>query len=102
MLVLYRSRSASVHVSKKAFAIGLAAFPSNAPTYHIELREHPVIVWDFHSLKLAIQMLFTQMVTDDKTPLRICRNCQKVFFAKRTDSHFCSPECRKKWGERKN
>ena len=84
-------------VSKKAFAIGLAAFPSNAPTYHIELREHPVIVWDFHSLKLAIQMLFTLMVTDDTTPLRMCRHCQKAFFAKRKDSNFCSTECRKKY-----
>ena len=89
-------------VSKKAFAIGLAAFPSNAPTYHIELREHPVIVWDFHSLKLAIQMLFTLMVTDDTTPLRMCRHCQKAFFAKRKDNKFCSTECRKRLSKGKN
>lgn len=89
-------------ISKKAFAVGLAAFPSNAPTYRIELREHPVIVWDFHSLKLAIQMLFTQMVTDDTTPLRMCRYCQKAFFAKRKDSKFCSTECRQKYYKRKD
>ena len=66
----------------------------------IELHDHPVLVWDFHSLLLSIQMLFTLTVTDETTPLRMCRNCQKAFFAKRKDSVFCSVECRKKYNEK--
>lgn len=81
-------------VNREAYKLGLASFPGNVPTYHIELHDHPVLVWDFHSLLLAIQMLFTLMVTDETTPLRMCQNCQRAFFAKRKDSVFCSAECR--------
>ena len=87
-------------VKREAYKLGLAVFSGNAPTYHIELRDHPVLVWDFHSLLLAIQMLFTLMVTDETMPLRMCRNCQKAFFAKRKDSVFCSAGCRKKYNEK--
>lgn len=31
---------------------GMATFGGVAPTYHIELREHPTLVWDFNSLRL--------------------------------------------------
>ena len=44
--------------------------------------------------------IFTLMVTDETTPLKMCRNCQKAFFAKRKDSVFCSVECRKNYNEK--
>ena len=33
---------------------------------HIELLENPTIVWDFHSLLLVIQMMFSFTLTDEK------------------------------------
>ena len=41
---------------------GMAAFGGIAPSYHVELRERPTIVWDYHSLLLAIQMMFSFML----------------------------------------
>ena len=40
--------------TRNIYRQGMAAFGGNAPSYHMELRERPVIVWDFHSLLLAI------------------------------------------------
>ena len=44
----------------------MAAFGGNAPTYHIALLDKPTIIWDFHSLLLGIQMMFSFMLTDSK------------------------------------
>jgi hypothetical protein len=74
---------------------GIAAFEGNAPTYHIELRGKPTLVWDFHSLLLDIRFLLTVMLTDDQTPLRMCRHCFKPFIAKQPDEDYCCEECSK-------
>ena len=57
----------------------MAAFGGIAPSYHIELLDKPTIYWDFHSLLLGIQMMFSFMLVDDDQPLRLCKHCQKVF-----------------------
>jgi len=38
---------------------GMAAFGGIAPTYHITLLEKLTIVWDFYSLLLGVQMMFS-------------------------------------------
>ena len=68
---------------------------------YIALYEKPTIVWDFHSLLLGIQLMFSFMLADDENPLRICRNCAKVFVAKRKDQDFCEASCRKQYDARK-
>ena len=75
----------------------MAAFDGIAPTYHIALMEKPTIVWDFHSLLLGIQMMFSFMLTDEKRPLRVCRQCTKAFVASKPDAAFCSPQCRNRY-----
>jgi len=77
----------------------MAAFNGNAPTYHIALLEEPTIVWDFNSLLLCAQLLFSLMLTDKNRPLRMCRNCTKPFIAKRKNSYYCSPECRVQYSD---
>ena len=57
----------------------MAAFGGIAPSYHIELLDKPTIYWDFHSLLLGIQMMFSFMLVDGDQPLRLCKHCQKVF-----------------------
>lgn len=73
---------------------GISAFEGNAPTYHIELRDKPTLIWDFHSLLLDIRFLLSIMLTDDHTPLRMCRHCYKPFIASKPDEEYCSEECR--------
>ena len=61
--------------------------------YHIELWERPTIVWDFHSLLLAIQMMFSFMLADETSILRLCKNCIKAFFAKDNEEDFRCSKC---------
>ena len=74
----------------------MTAFGGNAPTYHIALLDKPTIVWDFHSLLLGIQMMFSFMLTDSDNPIRLCRHCTKAFVASRPSAVFCSPQCKNK------
>lgn len=72
---------------------GMEAFGGIAPTYRIALLDKPTIVWDFHSLMLGIQMMFSFMLTDGEQPIRICRSCMKAFAASDPTTAFCSSQC---------
>ena len=54
----YNDRKYLDEDSLRLYKLGMSAFDGNAPTYHIELREVPTLVWDFHSLMTGIKMLF--------------------------------------------
>lgn len=82
--------------TRDMYRLGLSCFEGNAPSYHLALYEHPVIVWDFHSLMLTVKFMFSVKLTDAKNPMRLCEHCGKAFFAPRTDSRYCSAECRNK------
>jgi len=71
----------------------LACFEGNVFSYHLALRDHTVMVWDFHSLMLAIKFLFSIRLTDLVNPMRLCDHCRKAFIAKRANSKFCSVKC---------
>ncbi len=75
----------------------IAAFGSNAPTYHIALLDKPTVVWDFHSLLLVTQIMFSFMLTDKEKPIRLCKHCTKAFVANRPDMVFCSPKCKNQY-----
>ena len=75
------------------YRAGMAAFEGIAPEYHIELRDRPTMVWDFHSLLLAIQMMFSFMLVDETSTLKQCPNCYKAFFTENEDDVYCSEDC---------
>ena len=75
---------------------GLSAFDGNAPTYHFRLHDGPVLVWDFHSLLLALQMAISIMLTDSKRPIRFCKGCGRLFVSKNAKAKYCSKGCRNK------
>ena len=81
---------------KKLMAQGVAAFGGIAPTYRIALLDKPTIVWDFHSLLIGLQIMFSFMLAEDKTPLRMCPHCDTIFVAKRSNQRFCCDACRRK------
>ena len=55
------------------------------------------IVWDFHSLILGIQMMFSFMLTETEKPIRICKHCLQTFVASRQSAIFCSPQRKNKY-----
>lgn len=88
----YKDYDSLDELSKTMYQAGMAAFGGIAPTYHIELRERPTMVWDFHSLLLQIQMLFSIMLTDDGSTITCCNNCGKVFVSV-DGAEYCCAEC---------
>ena len=78
--------------TREIYRAGMAAFEGIAPEYHIELRDRPTMVWDFHSLLLAIQMMFSFMLVDETATLKLCPNCYKAFFTENEDVECCE-EC---------
>ena len=93
-LIDYEDRDSLEDAHTGVYHKVLASFDGNVPSYHIELHDQPVLVWDFHSLLLGIQMMLAFALTDESKPLHLCRHCMKPFFAKRKDSIYCSPKCR--------
>ena len=71
----------------------VSAFGSNAPSYHVALLDRPTIVWDYYSLLSGLQMMANMMLADEEHPVRLCRNCQKVFIAGNPNQRFCCSEC---------
>lgn len=91
----YEDKATLDEGTENMFRQAMKAFDGAVPTYHIELHEKPVLVWDFHSLALCIQMMFSFALTDEDSELRICKNCGRVFTAKTPGAEFCSRECGK-------
>ena len=92
--LFYLDRGRMDDLSKELFIKGMAAFGGSAPTYHIELRERPTIVWEFHSLMRQIQMLYSFMLTDEESALTCCANCGKVFVSEQGEK-FCCDICKR-------
>ena len=86
---------------KDLYRKGMAAFGGVAPTYHVELRDKPVIVWKFHSLLLQLQMMLSLMITDENSTIRVCKNCGKAFISRHRNANFCSKECKDEFKDRK-
>ncbi len=51
----YEDRDSLEDAQTGVYHKAMTSFDSNAPSYHIELRDRPVLVWDFHSLLLGIR-----------------------------------------------
>lgn len=84
--------------SRNTYCMGMATFSWIAPSYHIALFDKPttspIIFWNFHTLLMAIQLMFSFMLTDEEKPLRLFEHCQKTFVASRLNNVFCSPQCK--------
>jgi hypothetical protein len=82
------------------------AFGGIAPHYRVVFDEtdgdKPKIRWDFHSLLQTVQMILSFALTDEAQPLRICKECSKVYYAQDPRSQFCAPDCKNRHNVRKS
>ena len=95
--IFYYSGERISEATRNIMRTSMAAFDGIAPTYHLALYDKPTMVWNFHSLMLGIQIMFSLMLTDADKPLRLCKQCSKVFIAQSDAAEFCSSECKKKF-----
>ena len=80
---------------RASFRYSLQIFEGAAPTCHLELWDRPMVMWDYHSLLLGLQMMFSFTITDPNSPIKLCKQCEKAFYASRSDTQFCSDRCRR-------
>lgn len=52
---------------------------------------------DVEIQKAIQQWMFSFMLTDSETPIKLCRHCTKAFGASRPRVVFCSPQCKNKY-----
>ena len=95
--IYYDKNDPANEATRKVYESGMTAFEGNAPTYHLELRDKPVIVWDYYSLMLCVKLMLNVMMTDEEPPIRLCRQCMKPFLVSEEEKEFCSPQCRRKY-----
>jgi hypothetical protein len=78
------------------------SFPARRPiSVSLSQKRNGIHRWDFHSLMLAITLVFSFMLTDTDNPIHMCKNCGKVFIAEKQDSLFCSAECKSQYRAQK-
>ena len=82
---------------KELYRQMMTVFNANSPTYHILLLDKPTLVWNFGSLAIAVQMLFSLSLTDDKTPIRLCKHCAKAFIPSRPNALSRSSKCKNQY-----
>jgi hypothetical protein len=93
-LLYYEDKDKIDETTGDLYRRGVSAFGGIAPTYHISLYDKPTIVWDFHSLLIGIQMMFSFALTDEARPLRLCKHCNMVFSAGHPNAVTCGAKCR--------
>ncbi len=75
----------------------LSGFNHPHITYRIDTSRGLRLACDYVSLKAAIDFAFAKAVTDAKKPIRSCKHCGTIFYAKDARSEFCSPRCRNQY-----
>ena len=78
------------------FSKAKAAFDGNVPSFHIELFDKPVMVWDFHSLMEVIHLVLGLLISDETQPLRSCKYCNRAYIVKHKKAEYCKPTCKNK------
>ncbi len=54
----------------------------------------PTLVWDFNSLKQAIDTILLLHVTTERKTVEMCKHCGKAFSSQNLKAEYCSPQCR--------
>ncbi len=62
--------------------------------YRLTCGRTPQLVWEMRSMLSVIRLFYASMVTGDAVPLRVCKNCGKVYYNSHAKSEFCSARCR--------
>ncbi len=62
-------------------------------TCKIEMLEESTLVWDFNSLKQAMDTMLVLNETNDRKTVKMCKHCGKTFSSQNIKSEYCSPQC---------
>jgi len=78
---------------------GAAAFDTipaitGSLSYKLTSGQTPQLVWKMDSLQSVLHFAYAAIVTDPSAPLKLCKNCGKVYHNPHAKSEFCGVKCR--------
>ena len=76
-------------------------FPGVGYHFYYKAGQPLSLDYDFPSLKSVIDTAYSFAVTADPMPLKLCKDCEKVFFVSNQRTEFCTVQCRNKYNTRK-
>jgi len=82
---------------KRSFEQDISGFTVRGLNFHLEMDKKPTMVWDFNSLKMAIETIYAVSITRADAALRMCKHCGAAFYATHGRSEFCSDRCRNQY-----
>lgn len=70
------------------------SFKATNITCKIEMLNAPTLIWDFNSLKQAIDTIFLLNETTERKTVKMCKHCNKSFSSQNLKAEYCSSQCR--------
>lgn len=62
--------------------------------YRLTSGQTPQLVWEVRSMQSVLRLAYAAMITSEKSGLRVCKNCGKVYYNSHAKSEFCGSRCR--------
>ncbi len=62
--------------------------------YRLTSGQTPQLVWDTDSLLNVLRLAYAILITEPGSPLKVCKNCGKVYYNPHAKSEFCGTKCR--------
>lgn len=79
---------------KRLDDIFVKSFKATNITCKIEMLKAPTLIWDFNSLKQAIDTILLLNETTERKTVKMCKHCSKAFSSQNLKAEYCSPQCR--------
>jgi hypothetical protein len=76
-------------------------FPGIGYHFYYKAGQPLSLDYDFPALKSVIDVAYSFAVTTEPSPLKLCKDCGKVFFVNNQRTEFCTVQCRNKFNTRK-
>lgn len=62
--------------------------------YRLTFGQTPQLIWDTDSLLNVLRLAYAILITEPGFPLKVCKNCGKVYYNPHAKSEFCGTKCR--------
>ena len=62
--------------------------------YKLTSGQTPQLVWEMDNLLNVLRLAYAMLIPELDSPLKVCKNCAKVYYNPHAKSEFCGTKCR--------
>ncbi len=85
---------AQIEAERQLYDILIRSFKARNITCRIGMDGKATLIWDFNSLKQAIDTMLSLNETSDRKTVKMCKHCTVAFSSQNIKAEYCSPKCR--------